>query len=135
MAPVGQIAYLAFLKIRWRACGEACGNIVDGLGAGLRVIVTARHLECRIWVKLRRTQPEHISSALPPLATLEPTWRIGSFVPKAAVSKRNKTCAYSITSSARASTDVGMSSPSAFAALRLITSSYLVCACTGSFPQ
>jgi hypothetical protein len=28
-----------------------------------------------------------------------------------------------------------MSSPSAFAALRLITSSYLVCACTGSFPQ
>ena len=38
---------------------------------------------------------------------------------------------HSITSSARASTDVGMSSPSAFGALRLITSSNLVCACTG----
>jgi hypothetical protein len=38
---------------------------------------------------------------------------------------------YSITSSARASTDEGISKPSALAVLRLITSSYLVGACTG----
>jgi len=38
---------------------------------------------------------------------------------------------HSITSSARASTEDGISSPSAFAVLRLITSSYFVGACTG----
>src|SRR4029453_12777936 len=38
---------------------------------------------------------------------------------------------YSITSSARAITDAGRSRPSALAVLRLITSSYLVGACTG----
>ena len=38
---------------------------------------------------------------------------------------------YSITSSARASTEGGTVRPSAFAVLRLITSSYLVGACTG----
>src|SRR5262249_5704957 len=38
---------------------------------------------------------------------------------------------HSITSSARASTDAGISRPSALAVLRLITRSYLVGACTG----
>src|SRR5947209_5950919 len=38
---------------------------------------------------------------------------------------------HSMTSSARASTDDGMSRPSALAVLRLITSSYLPGACTG----
>src|SRR5262245_35733945 len=38
---------------------------------------------------------------------------------------------HSITSSARASNGAGTSRPSAFAVLRLITSSYLVGACTG----
>ena len=38
---------------------------------------------------------------------------------------------YSITSSARATTDCGLVMPSALAVLRLITSSYLVGACTG----
>jgi hypothetical protein len=41
---------------------------------------------------------------------------------------------YSITSSARASTVAGSSRPSAFAALRLITVSYLTGACTGRSP-
>jgi len=40
-------------------------------------------------------------------------------------------CRYSITSSARASSVGGMVRPSALAVLRLITSSYLVGACTG----
>jgi hypothetical protein len=44
---------------------------------------------------------------------------------------RSKASLYSITSSARASTVGGMSRPSAFAVLRLMTSSYLVGACTG----
>ena len=42
-----------------------------------------------------------------------------------------QTARYSITSSARASSDGGTSRPSALAVLRLITSSYLVGACTG----
>src|SRR5262249_11221242 len=42
--------------------------------------------------------------------------------------------AHSITSSARASTDGGISRPSAFAVLRLMISSYLVGACTGRSP-
>src|SRR6516162_11001475 len=46
--------------------------------------------------------------------------------------QRNKQRAYSITSSARASSVGGTSRPSVFAAFRLITSSYLVGACTGS---
>ena len=44
---------------------------------------------------------------------------------------RSSRGAHSITSSARASTVVGISSPSVFAVLRLTTSSYLVGACTG----
>src|SRR6516165_8613384 len=41
---------------------------------------------------------------------------------------------HSITSSARASTVAGISRPSALAVFRLITSSYLVGACTGRSP-
>ena len=44
---------------------------------------------------------------------------------------RSRSQPYSITSSARASSIGGISSPSAFAVLRLITSSYLVGASTG----
>jgi hypothetical protein len=40
--------------------------------------VAAPHLDS---TKLRRTQPEHISSALPPFATLDLTGAIGSFLP------------------------------------------------------
>src|SRR5262249_32029236 len=51
---------------------------------------------------------------------------------RSAAQKRNEFAAlHSITSSARASTVVGISRPSAFAVLRLTTSSYLVGACTG----
>jgi hypothetical protein len=45
---------------------------------------------------------------------------------------RSKQSLYSITSSARASNVGGTVRPSALAVLRLITSSYLVGACTGS---
>ena len=46
-------------------------------------------------------------------------------------SHRSKTARYSITSSARASTDAGTVRLSALAVLRLMTSSYFVGACTG----
>src|SRR5262245_29931564 len=49
----------------------------------------------------------------------------------AAVSDCSKVPFYSITSSARASSAGGTSSPSVLAVLRLITNSYLVGACTG----
>src|SRR5262245_10382481 len=50
---------------------------------------------------------------------------------RAAVQRDELAPSHSITSSARASTVAGKSRPSAFAVLRLITSSYLVAACTG----
>jgi hypothetical protein len=42
----------------------------------------------RFGVKLGRTQPEHISSALPPTATVERTFQIGSFVPTGDIEMR-----------------------------------------------
>src|SRR5262249_9687694 len=47
------------------------------------------------------------------------------------VGRKDRCVTHSITSSARASTVAGISRPSAFAVLRLTTSSYLVGACTG----
>src|SRR5262249_28465454 len=52
---------------------------------------TAPHLDS---TKMRRTRIEHMLSALPPLATEERTFGIGSFVPKPAVSRcSNMPCA------------------------------------------
>jgi hypothetical protein len=48
------------------------------------------------------------------------------YLPKADILRCGKVATYSITSSARASTLVGILRPSAFAVLRLISSSYLV---------
>ena len=38
-----------------------------------------------LWVEMRRTRIEHMLSAYHPIATTERTFRIGRFVPKAAV--------------------------------------------------
>ena len=65
-------------------------------------------------------------SALPPKADIAQRDRDVRFVPKADIGED-----YSITSSARARTDGSTARPSALAVLRLITSSYLVGACTG----
>src|SRR6516164_1306785 len=85
-------------------------------------------------------------SALPPKADIDqhgrnvcfvPKADIGTqppdvrFVPKADILHCGKERRYSITSSARPSSDAGTLMPRAFAVLRLITSSYLVGACTG----
>ena len=70
-------------------------------------------------------------SAFHPKATEQRTQFYVGSVPKAAVSNRSNAAPYSITSSARASSDGGTVRSSAFAVLRLITNSYLVGACTG----
>src|SRR5262245_3660106 len=65
-----------------------------------------------------KARSEHIPSGLPPRADIiDALWHF-RFVPKPAVSNRSNAARYSITSSARARSDGGMSSPSALAVLR-----------------
>ena len=68
---------------------------------------------------------QKVMSALPPKADMCSATSDVRLVPIADIG------CYSITSSARASTDAGTVRPSALAVLRLMTSSYLVGACTG----
>jgi hypothetical protein len=70
------------------------------------------------------------------LSALPPEADIGSVILMSAKCQTatyamHQIIAYSITSSARVSSDGGTSRPSAFAVLRLMTSSYLVAVCTG----
>jgi hypothetical protein len=65
--------------------------------------------------KMRKTHIEYMFSALPLIATVKRTFRIGSFVPTAAIGH-----AHSITLSARASSVGGISSPNALAVFRLM---------------
>src|SRR5262249_21258785 len=65
--------------------------------------------------------PQKVMSALPPKADMCGATRHVRFGPIADMAN------HSITSSARASNDGGIVRSSAFAVLRLITSSYLVC--------
>src|SRR5262245_18159848 len=65
-------------------------------------------------------------SAHPHIADILGARRIRRDVPQAAVSNRSKQQCYSITSSAVASSVVGMERPSALAVFRLITNSNLV---------
>jgi hypothetical protein len=67
---------------------------------------------------------------LPRLIAREQLGRMSALLPKADSCTAAKG-SYSITSSARARTDGGTARPSVLAVLRLITSSYLVGACTG----
>src|SRR5262249_23494008 len=69
-------------------------------------------------------------SALPPKADITENRRHVRYVPSTdSCSAANRL--YSITSSARASSEGGMLRPRALAVLALITNSYLVGACTG----
>src|SRR5262249_12028321 len=45
---------------------------------------------CPQWIRMRRTHPEHISSALPPIADVRESWSHFPFVPLAAVSNRSR---------------------------------------------
>ena len=79
----------------------------------------------------RQFWPTQAMSAFPPKATKKadvPDWSLSA---NSCHMRRSKQHLYSITSSARASTDGGISRPSALAVLWLMTSSYLVGVCTG----
>ena len=82
------------------------------------------------WVKSSKAQIEHKFSGLPPATDIRQRgWHVGS-VPKRRSSAASRS--HSITSSARPSSVGGTSRPSAFAVLRLITSSNFSGASTGS---
>ena len=75
--------------------------------------------------------PPSAMSALPPKADIGThSWDV-RFVPKADILRCGKERRYSITSSARASSDCGTVSPSALAVLRLMASSNFAGCCTG----
>ena len=81
--------------------------------------------------KTRRTRIEHMSAGLPLITDIARRGWHGRKVPERAVSNRGKTCAYSITSSARACSVSGTVRPSALAVLRLSTNSNFVGCSTG----
>src|SRR4030095_6952585 len=88
----------------------------------LRRLAEVRTIECN---RRNRPTPQSLPGFLAQ-ALEEPIFH--RIAPSATLPSRFP---YSITSSARASTVRGRSRPSAFAVFRLITSSYLVGACTG----
>ena len=101
---------------------------------------TTQNLEVRFGSISRTLCAAETMSALPPKADICSATKDVRFTPKADMCGAQRHVrfvpiadidVYSITSSARASTDGGIVRPCAFAVLRLITSSYLVGACTG----
>jgi hypothetical protein len=92
---------------------SALGALVAASGGGLRLRI-ARPEPATILMLFPPSARPARSLPLPPAGSHQVVWRT-----------------YSITSSARASSVGGTSRPRAFAVLRLITSSYLVGACTG----
>src|SRR6266571_2587408 len=133
-------------RVGYRPALSRLGDLA-AWGARLRAYASGRsnQMQCPKWVKPGKVQNEHMSSALPPIATDARTSSMGSFVPQAAVSGCNKVrvqnltpaldviglvlrpySSQSITLSTRASSNGGIVNPNAFAVLRLITSSNLV---------
>src|SRR5262249_49187345 len=84
-------------------------------------------LQCPLWVKSRHSASLGRCPLYPQKQTLESSHEMSALC-----QKRTSGHPYSITSSARASSDDGTSRPRAFAVLRLMTRSYLFGACTGS---
>jgi hypothetical protein len=96
----------------------------------VRPTATAPHSDS---TKPRRTPCEQMSSELPLIADIDQYSRHLKGANKRLV-HRNNLAAYSITSSARTSTDGGIINPSALAALLLMISSSLVGNSTGRSP-
>jgi|SRR5262245_59535921 len=90
---------------------------------GQRSAVPAKGLMSALGHK-RTSKQVRAMSALPPKADMDQNGRDVRFVPKADIGS-------SIDSSARAKIACGTDRPMALVVLRLITSSYLVGACTG----
>src|SRR6516225_2332969 len=102
-------------------------------GMGFRVKLHGSNFEPLMSALGQKRTSAHVRpmSALPPKADMGTQPRNVCFVPKADKVHCSKIVRYSITSSARAISDCGTVSPSAFAVLRLIINSYFVGACTG----
>src|SRR6202040_3568635 len=92
------------------------------------------------WCRFRRearAREQHRHAAVYSLKVLDPKWPIREATKFRSVAKcrdgpgNDISPHYSITSSARASSDGGMVRPSALAVFRLIANSYVVGACTG----
>ena len=79
------------------------------------------------WGQNDKTPCEHNESGYPSIADMRADLDRRGFVPVSDIGR-----AYSITSSARASSVAGTARPIAFAVVRLIASSYLVGVCTGN---
>jgi hypothetical protein len=86
---------------------------------------------CRLRVTSGKAQKEQMLSALARKADIASLPRYVRSVPIGDIMHRSKDGRYSITSSARASSVGGISRPSVFAVLRLMTSSNLVGCITG----
>ena len=102
-------------------------------GLFLRVPFSARTLafERPRWVKLRRSQYEHMFSALPPNSDIA-RWQLAFRIrANRRLMHRSKQALYSTTSSTRASSAGGTARPSALAVLRLIARSNFVGCWTG----
>jgi hypothetical protein len=88
-------------------------------------------------LKFGQGQERRISAVRNNISALPPRTDVGADIVEQPVTARSgceqseQSTAYSITSSARAKSVGGISRPSTFAVLRLITKSYLVGACTG----
>src|SRR5437762_182186 len=91
--------------------------------------IMACKIQSRLWVKLRRTQYEHMFSALPPNSDIARCSRHVSKVPTAEIPEQRSSLTqrakvtrlfHSITASAVAIKVSGTAKPSAFAVLRLL---------------
>ena len=97
---------------------------------GIKTIAAA-HSQCPLWVKSRHVRCKSVMSALPPKADMCSATRHVRFVPKADICSAAKKILFDHLVG-RHEQRSGTVRPSAFAALRLITSSNLVGCNTGS---
>jgi hypothetical protein len=92
----------------------------------------SRHVRfCRLGVQTRPSGDVRCTTALPPKAEVHPRSCYVAFVPQGDICSAARNPVYSITSSARASSDGGTSRPSTLAVVKLMTRSNLVGCSTG----
>src|SRR5262249_34981940 len=108
----------------WPKSPEQVGKLDVRFGSKADICSAKRHVRFSPKSDRESRHPQKVMSALPPKADMCGATRDVRLGPKADTK-------FSITSSARAISVGGTVRPSALAVLRLITSSYLVGACTG----
>jgi hypothetical protein len=131
------LVVLAMEKVQWHAWRCTCGPNGERRRSLERCTAGFRSPQCPLWVNRDRCGRSHARMYVRCCPKAD-KYRIVSVCPLSAITGREQMQqpnvpmhGYSITSSAPASSVGGKSRPSPFAVLRLITSSYLVGACTG----